>query len=108
MKNMTSYTVYLQYYLMTISLMKVYLMFISGQLQPQGRRLPVPRHRQVSTSTSPVLGLVLVLGQFTNYNGCFYLYSRLEPKTRDEDPALAKKPDPGGCTSNEGRSLKIF
>ena len=24
---------------------------------------------------------------------------------RDEDPVLAKKPDPGLCTSNEGRVL---
>ena len=28
--------------------------------------------------------------------------------TRDEDPVLAKKPDPGLCTSNEGRFLKVF
>ena len=27
---------------------------------------------------------------------------------RDEDPVLAKNPDPGLCTSNEGRFLKIF
>ena len=27
---------------------------------------------------------------------------------RDEDPVLAKKPDPGLCTSNEGRFLKVF
>ena len=27
--------------------------------------------------------------------------------TRDEDPVLAKKPDPGLCTSNEGRFLKV-
>ena len=28
--------------------------------------------------------------------------------TRDEDPVLAKKTDPGLCTSNEGKFLKIF
>ena len=27
---------------------------------------------------------------------------------RDEDPVLAKKPDPGLCTSNEGRFLKVL
>ena len=27
---------------------------------------------------------------------------------RDEDPVLAKKPDPGLCTSNVGRFLKVF
>ena len=27
---------------------------------------------------------------------------------RDEDPVLAKKPDPGLCTSNEGRFLKVY
>ena len=27
---------------------------------------------------------------------------------RDEDPVLAKKPDPGLCTSNEGRVLKVY
>ena len=28
--------------------------------------------------------------------------------SRDEDPVLALKPDPGLCTSNEGRFLKVF
>ena len=28
--------------------------------------------------------------------------------TRDEDPVVAKKPDPGLCTSSEGRFLKVY
>ena len=28
--------------------------------------------------------------------------------SRDEDPVLAKKPDPGLCTANEGRFLKVL
>ena len=27
---------------------------------------------------------------------------------RDEDPVLAQKPDPGLCTSNEGRFSKVY
>ena len=32
----------------------------------------------------------------------------LELQTRDEDPVLAKKPDPGLCTSNKGRFLSLL
>ena len=32
---------------------------------------------------------------------------KLDPDPRDEDPVLAKKPDPGLCTSNEGRFLEV-
>ena len=33
---------------------------------------------------------------------------KISTKFRDDDPVLAKKPDPGICTSNEGRFLKVF
>ena len=29
-------------------------------------------------------------------------------ESRDEDPGLTKESDPGLCTSNEGRFLKVF
>ena len=35
-------------------------------------------------------------------------YIKLKVLIRDEDPVLAKKPDPGLCTSNEGRCLKVY
>ena len=30
------------------------------------------------------------------------------PKTRGDDPVLAKKPDPAHLTSNEGRFSKVY
>ena len=43
-----------------------------------------------------------IVGLIWHYDFGFYV------TTRDEDPVLAKKPDPGLCTSNEGRFSKVF
>ena len=37
-----------------------------------------------------------------------FVDEKASKKTRDEDPVLAKKPDPCLCTSNEGRFLKVY
>ena len=47
---------------------------------------------------------------FGRIRGFFYdrILTRFADSGRDEDPDLAKKLDPGLCTSNEGRILKFF
>ena len=48
----------------------------------------------------------LLVGSHGNAHEVFVAHGSL--KSRDEDPVFAKKRDPGLCTSNEGRFLKLY
>ena len=55
--------------------------------------------------------LLVPNNNYVKFEVIFTVFKRKTKKyifNREEEPVLAKNPDPGLCTSNEGRFLKAF